>query len=625
MRKLKIIGNKISTLLFENKQMNTNLIFRFLTPYFKKHITSLIIGGISVFLLSILILPTPLITRHIIDKTLPNKNLQELLFLILLVLGLLIFMKVVGYFQGLLFYKINTKVILSIRLDLLEKINKLPLKINKKYGTGYLISRINDDTDRIRTLFADTVIMIIKDILTFLVGVMAIFIIHWKLALISITILPFFVASTIYFSKIIRKLSKVFYEDNAQTTRQLEESLNMVELIKVFLKYKYNLLRYIKRAKQAFRSNIKLGKTSFLNSTVTGFLGGLAPIVIIGYGGYEIIQGNLTLGSLIAFNSFVGYLFGPTSRLINVNIQIQKSLMALERVRELFDLPEERIDKEIVLPEKIEQLAFGNVHFSYEKRVATEAQRHREEDINGIKFKNLKDKNLITNKIVEEEILKGISFTARNGEKIGIVGSSGGGKTTLLRLLAGLYEIDEGDIILNGRRLVTSELIALRRQVAIVEQEPYLFNDTIYNNIKFGNGRASEEEIYLSAKQAYADEFIKQLPIGYKTIVGEKGANLSVGQKQRIAIARALIRNPKILILDEATSNIDPISESFINKTIINLPEDMIIFVITHHLTITRKCNKILVLDNGRIIEQGTHNELIKMNNNYKKLYDYKF
>ncbi len=612
--------------------MRSNPILKFLIPYFKKHTASLIVGGISIFLLSILILPTPLITRHIIDNTLPEKNIHQLVFLILVVLGLLIFMKAVGYFQGLLFYKINTKVILSIRLDLLEKINKLPLKISKRYGTGYLISRINDDTDRIRTLFADTFIMIIKDVLTFLVGAVVIFFIHWKLALISVAILPFFVMATIYFSKIIRKLSKIFYEDNAQATRQLEESLNMLELSKVFLKYKYNLLRYFKRAKRAFRSNIKLGKVSFLNNTVTGFLGGIAPIVIIGYGGYEIIQGRLTLGYLIAFNSFVGYLFGPTSRLINVNIQIQKALMALERVREIFDLPEEREDKKIVLPERIKQLAFENVHFSYEKRVATEApryghsslrgrQRYREEDINVIKFENLKDKNLITDKIVEEEILKGISFTARNGEKIGIVGSSGGGKTTLLRLLAGLYGIDEGKILLNGRSLTTSELIALRRQVAIVEQEPYLFNDTIYNNIRFGNGRASEEEIYSAAKQAYADEFIKQLPNGYKTIVGEKGANLSAGQKQRIAIARALIKKPKILVLDEATSNIDSISETYINKTIFSLPENMIVFIIAHRLYTVKQCDRIFVLEKGEIVEEGTHQDLLKMNGYYKRFH----
>ena len=187
--------------------MKFNPTLHFLKKYFKPHTTNLIIGTISIFLLSILKLPTPLITKRIIDNSLPNKNLQELIVLILVVFGVLIFMRTVGYFQGLLFYKINTKIVLDIRLDLLKKINKLPLKINRKYGTGYLISRINDDTGRLRSLFADTFISIANDILTFLVGLIAIFLIHWKLAIVSVAILPFFVLSTIYFSRIIRESS----------------------------------------------------------------------------------------------------------------------------------------------------------------------------------------------------------------------------------------------------------------------------------------------------------------------------------------------------------------------------------------------------------------------------------
>ena len=319
-------------------------MYKLIWHKYKKYLFSFILGTLSIILLSLLILPTPLITRRIIDHTLPQKNLQELVFLIGLVFILLIITRLLSYFQGMLFYKINTKVILNIRTDLLAKINRLPVSVFKKYSVGYLMSRINDDTARLQSLFVDTIVSIFKDILTFIVGGVAIFLIHWKLALMALAILPFYAISAIYFSKVIKKRSQHFYEKSALTNKFLEESLSMYELVKIFLREKFSVLRYYKSAKETYRSDIKLTRTSMLNNLVTGFIAGVSPIVIIGYGGYEIIQGRLSIGSLIAFNSFVGYLFGPTNRLINVNIQIQKSLVALKRVKEIFELPEENIN-----------------------------------------------------------------------------------------------------------------------------------------------------------------------------------------------------------------------------------------------------------------------------------------
>ncbi len=557
--------------------------------YFSDYIPKLILGALSIFLLSLLILPTPLITRRIIDHTLPQKNLQELVFLIGLVFVLLIVTRLLSYFQGMLFYKINSRVILSIRTDLLKKINRFPMIIFKKYSTGYLMSRVNDDTNRLQSLFVDTMVSILKDILTFIVGGVAIFLIHWKLALMAFAILPFYVISAIYFSRIIKRRSAEYYEKSAQTNQHLEESLSMFELTKIFLREKFSVFRYFKSAKETYRSDIKLTKISMLNRLITGFIAGISPIAIIGYGGYEIIHGRLSIGSLIAFNSFVGYLFGPTNRLINVNIQIQKSLVALKRVQEIFDLPEEKTSLSQNIIVDIKKIEFKNISFDYDNN---------------------------------KKVLEDISFEIEQGEKIGIVGNSGSGKTTLIRLLSGLYEVNSGKILLNGIKLNHNEIIGLRKYSAIVEQEPYLFNDTIYNNIKFGNPRATKKEIIQAAKDAYVYKFIKEAENGFQTVVGNRGGDLSVGQKQRIALARALIKNPKILILDEATSNIDAISASYINKVIFNLPKNMIIIIITHKINQIKECDRIIVLHSSKIAEIGNHEKLLQNDGLYKRLYE---
>jgi len=560
-----------------------NLIFN----YLKKYTSYLILGGMSIIILSILLLPTPFITRHILDEILPNKDLENLIFFISLIFCLLLIQKVLSFYQNLLFYKINTKIIYDIKLDLLKKINNLPIKISKEYGTGYLISRINSDTGRLRSLFADTIIHIIKDVLTFLVGLGAIFYLHWKLALISIGLLPFFIITTIYFAKKIRNLSKIYYEDDSQTIKQLEETLSMIELVKQFSRQNFNIIKYLSKANISFRSNIKLGKISFVNNFIVGLIGGLAPIIIIGYGGYEIINDRLTIGSLIAFNSFVGYLFGPTNRLINVNVQIQKALVALERITELFNLPEQKKDGKYKL-DKVNSLEIRNLNYCYE------------------------DKN--------ENILTNLNLKIDSGNKIGIVGNSGSGKTTLLRILSGLYEIENGKVIVNNEELTNPQIVALRKYIAVVEQEPFLFNDTIYNNIKLGKATATKEEIVEISKKSHIDEFINKLPEKYNTQVGNKGNNLSVGQKQRIEIARALLKNPKILILDEATSSIDNFSEKYITETIKNLPKDMIVIIVAHRLSTIKDCDKIFVMDKGTIVEEGKHDELMNKKGLYFEL-----
>jgi len=427
--------------------------------------------------------------------------------------------------------------------------------------------------------------------------------------------------------------------------KQLEETLAAVELVKQFSRQNFNILRYLSKARISFRSSLNLGKVSFINSLIVGLIGGIAPIVIIGYGGYEIINDRLTIGALIAFNSFIGYLFGPANRLINVNIEIQKAVTALNRVVELFNLSEQNKDNRYKL-DKVDYLRIDKLNFDYgndnkivifdsfsdgnsKKAVKINLESKDKRNPNNLFIETVSEKkisleNINFNSISNKKILSNLSLQINSGEKIGIVGRSGSGKTTLLKILSGLYEIEDGDLIVNNKKLNHSEIIALRKYIAVVEQEPFLFNDSIYNNIKFGKSGATDNEIFEAAKKAHVEEFVSKLPEKYYTSIGNKGNNLSVGQKQRIAIARALIKNPKILILDEATSSIDNFSEKYIIKTIKNLPKDMIVIIAAHRLSTIKNCDKIFVLDKGTIQESGTHDELLNSEGLYYKLHNIK-
>lgn len=559
---------------------------RILFPYFREHFRSLIAGGAIIFLVALLILPTPFITKYILDTLIPSRNLKLLIISILLVSCIHVTISFLRYFQSVLFYKINNKIIYSLRVNLLKKLNMVSLNILEKNGTGYYLSRINDDTNRLRSLFVGTFVETSKDILTFIICLIAIFSINWRLAVIVCFILPFFLISSIIYSKKIRNASSTYYENNSRNNKQLEESISCIKLIKLFSMFNYNVNKYQKTSEINLKSNILFGKTNLRNLFFSGLFTGFLPIISIGYGAYEVIEGNFSIGSLIAFNTFSGYLFGPANRLIQVNGNFQAALVALNRINELFNLPMEE---------------FSNNHLIHT-------------------FKCLEIKNLTFSYQENNNILKDVNITIRKGDKVGIVGNSGNGKTTILNILSSLYEIKEGQFLINNKKMSHSQLVSFRNSIAFVEQEPFLFDDTIFNNIKFGNSNSSEEDLYSVAQLAYVNEFVEKLPNKYYTNVGYKGCNLSIGQKQRIAIARALLKKPQILILDEATSSIDNFSEKYIIETINNLPKDMAVVMVSHRISTIQNCDKILVLDKGMIKEEGKHDELIRRKGLYFEL-----
>ena len=469
-------------------------------------------------------------------------------------------------------------------MDLMRKLYKVKQTIIDSYSTGYLLSRINDDTRNLTGLLSHSFGLIIKDILYIMISLIMIFVFNLKLAVVTFLILPVYVIVFKYYSKKTRKESHVSFENYAVSTDFIEESISNTEIIKLFGREKTIELNLFKKLRNVLSSNCTVARTASANNSIASFITAILPIVIFGFGGLEIINGRLSLGTLIAFNSFSSYLIGPINRLINMNIQIQSSLASLERVSELLALPEDIQSKQVNIS-NIESIGFNNLSFCY---------------------------------FIKKPVLKNVTFDVKKGSKIGIIGSSGSGKTTLLKMITGLYQPSSGTISINDRDLNELEILSLRKNVAMVEQEPYIFKGTVIENIKFGNKHATFKQIEKASIDSNSHEFIRNLEHKFNTIISR--TSLSVGQKQRIAIARALLRQPDILLLDEVTSNVDPISEKYIMDSIFNISDDITVFIVSHKLNTVKNCDYLYVINSGKIIERGNHQELSRSNGLYKKM-----
>ncbi len=552
----------------------------------KRYRKYIILGAVFIFFGALLTLPLPFVMGKIIDIVLPKKDIRMLLIAVGILLGINIINSIITYVREILFFKINNKMIIDIKKVLFKKINTVPVFITKSFSIGYLMSRIKDDPPRLAALFGEQIINLVKQFFILIVSMAALFYIDWALALISIVILPFFLYTVYYFGKKIKKQSETVYERVSINSKSLQENLEMVELCKLFNRGTFNIRRYLKEIITTFRTFIHLKKLESLNSAILGFIGAILPLSILGYGGYKIITGSFTIGMLVTFMSLLNNVVGPASSLIGFNIEIQKLKVALARIEEILNLPEEQEqDKEKF--ENIKELNIKNLIFSYD----------------GLR-----------------PVLKDIVLNSKKGDKIGIVGASGSGKTSLARVISGLYQFT-GYIAINDRVISCRNNKLLRDNVAIVPQEPFLFNDSIYANVAFGKAGATEEDVRDALIKANAWEFIKNMKDKEYTRVGERGYSLSIGQKQRIAIARALIKDADILILDEATSNVDNISAKMISDAINEISGHKIVFIIAHNLEAVTDCSKIVFLRDGIVAEQGTHKELLAMKGCYAGQY----
>lgn len=536
----------------------------------------------------------PWILKDVIDEVLTAKDMVMLNSIAIGIIVVYLLRGIFFYGQTYLMSFVGQKVIIDIREAIYRHLQKLSLSYYEKRQTGAIMSYITNDVAALQGALVDSMIEMVTEAMTLIGSMGAMFYIHWKLSLLTFITLPLVAHTINIFGKKLRTASSFMQGKAADITSVLQESISAVRVIKSFVREDYEIERFNKENYYNFRAQMKTAQLMATLTPVIEFLAAIGVTVIIWYGGREVINGNLTAGSLIAFLIYVVNISNPIKRLSRVYGNIQRALAAAERVFAVLDTEPEIQDtaSAVKLPSIQGHVVFHHVDFEYKPG---------------------------------EPVLSQINLEARPGQMVAIVGPSGAGKTTIVNLIPRFYDPTGGQISIDSFDIRQVTMDSLREQIGIVPQETVLFNGSIYENILYGKLDASPEEIIAAAKAANAHSFIEDLPEGYDTQIGERGAKLSGGQRQRIAIARAILKNPRVLILDEATSALDTESEKLVQEALDKLMIGRTSFVIAHRLSTVQRADVILVMEHGRICERGTHDELLALGGLYSKLYQVQF
>jgi subfamily B ATP-binding cassette protein MsbA len=536
---------------------------------------------------------TAFLVKPVLDDIFFNKNVHMLTLIPVAVIVIYLLRGFGMYGQEYFMSYVGQGIIRRLRNMLYDHIQDLPLSFFHEEKTGVLMSRITNDVNIIKSMVSTAVTSVLRDCFTIIGLTGVIFYRDWKLAIYAIIILPVAFLPIVQFGRRVRRISTGCQESMADLNSFLHETFSGNKIVKAFGMESYEKQRFHEKTHTLFKLEMKAVIARSLSSPIMEFLAGLGIAFIIWYGGYRVISGESTAGTFFSFMAAVLMLYDPVKKMSNLNNSIQEGLAAADRA---FDIIEKKsdiqqIDHPVEIPFQPHAVSFENVGFRYD----------------------------------ETQVLNRINLTVNAGEILALVGMSGGGKTTLVNLIPRFYDVTDGVIRVDETDIRDASLKSLREQIAIVTQEPILFNDTIGNNIAYGNPLAPFTDIVAAAKAAFAYDFIERLPRQFDTSIGELGSRLSGGEKQRLCIARALLKNAPILILDEATSSLDSESEMLVQKALENLMKGRTTFVIAHRLSTIGYASRIIVIVNGEIIEQGSHEDLMARQGEYHKLYEMQF
>ena len=532
--------------------------------------------------------------KPLLDEIFVNKDRWLLNVFPFLLIAVFFLKGVFNYISVSLLDTIGQKIIRDIRKNIFEHIHNLPISFFHNTPTGELMARVINDATLIQTAVSRALIGVFKDLFQVFGLVGVVFYLNWKLALASFVFLPLSFVPVAHFSRKFRRFSTTNQQIVAQVSNLMHETITGHRIVKAFGMEKYEAKRFSDTLDRLFTVIVKDIRMNSLQSPLMEFLGGLGITAVIWYGGHQVITGQSTPGIFFAFVTSMIMIYNPIKGVSNINSPVMQGLAAATRIFTLLDTQPSIQDKPgaTPLPPFREAIAFNDVTFSYDAK---------------------------------HPVLKNINLRVRNGEVIALVGTSGGGKTSLVNLIPRFFDVDSGSITIDGHDLRNVTMKSLRNQIAIVSQQTILFNDTIKNNIAYGDPDRSMEEIIAAAKAAHALDFINGFPEGFDTLIGESGARLSGGQQQRISIARALLKNAPILILDEATSALDTESEREVQTALENLMQNRTTFVIAHRLSTIRNADRIIVIQDGRIVEEGRHEDLLASNGVYTTLHTMQF